>query len=143
MNDDIDFVILGHYQLIDLLLTASEQSQSILNLIQERNISELTAQLGLAHPVVQLLTTKTTEQLDLLTQLFPHDHRTIQSLHRWEQWFKSQNITEIHLDITPRPPRSYYKGSFMKCHLKNNKTQRLTGGFYKGKLEGFGLGFIL
>ena len=27
--------------------------------------------------------------------------------------------------------------------FKNNKTQRLTGGFYKGKLEGFGLGFIL
>ncbi|MBZ8171582.1 ATP phosphoribosyltransferase regulatory subunit [Staphylococcus cohnii] len=143
LNDDIDFVILGHYQLIDLLLAANEQNQTILNLIQERNISELTAQLGLAHPVVQLLTTKTTEQLDLLTRLFPHDHRTIQSLHRWEQWFKSQNITEIHLDITPRPPRSYYKGSFMKCHLKNNKTQRLTGGFYKGKLEGFGLGFIL
>jgi len=31
----------------------------------------------------------------------------------------------------------------MRCHLKNNKTKRLTGGFYKGPLEGFGLGFIL
>ena len=76
-------------------------------------------------------------------QLFPNDHRTIQSLRRWEQWFKSQGITEIHLDITPQPPRSYYKGAFMRFHLKNNKTKRLTGGFYKGPLEGFGLGFIL
>lgn len=143
LNDDIDFVILGHYQLIDLLLTPKEQSSSILKLIQERNISELTSQLSISHPVVQLLTTKTTEQLDLLSQLFPHDHRTIQALRRWEQWFKSQNITDIHLDITPQPPRSYYKGAFMRCHLKNNKTQQLTGGFYKGQLGGFGLGFIL
>lgn len=143
LNDDIDFVILGHYQLIDLLLSSKAQTQRILNLVQERNISELSAQLGLAHPVVQLLTTKTTEQLDLLGQLFPNDHRTIQSLRRWEQWFKSQGITEIHLDITPQPPRSYYKGAFMRCNLKNNKTKRLTGGFYKGPLEGFGLGFIL
>ncbi|MCD8857876.1 ATP phosphoribosyltransferase regulatory subunit [Staphylococcus gallinarum] len=143
LNDDIDFVILGHYQLIDLLLSANEQTQDILNLIQERNISELTTQLGSAHPVVQLLTTKTTEQLNLLSQLFPYDHKTIQALRRWEQWFKSNDITNIHLDITPQPPRSYYKGAFMRCHLKNNKSQQLTGGFYKGELEGFGLGFIL
>lgn len=143
LNDDIDFVILGHYQLIDLLLSPKEQTEDVLKLIQERNISELTSQLGIAHPVVQLLTTKTTEQLDLLSQLFPHDHRTIQALRRWEQWFKSQDITNIHLDITPQPPRSYYKGAFMRCHLKNNKSQQLTGGFYKGELEGFGLGFIL
>ena len=143
LNDDIDFVILGHYQLIDLLLSPKEQTEDVLKLIQERNISELTSKLGIAHPVVQLLTTKTTEQLDLLSQLFPHDHRTIQALRRWEQWFKSQDITDIHLDITPQPPRSYYKGAFMRCHLKNNKSQQLTGGFYKGELEGFGLGFIL
>jgi len=143
LEDDIDFVILGHYQLIDLLLAPQEQTNGNLKLIQERNISELTTSLGVAHPVVQLLTTKTTEQLNVLSQLFSQEHRAIQSLRRWEQWFKSLNITDIHLDITPQAPRSYYKGAFMKCHLKKNKTQQLTGGFYKGELEGFGLGFIL
>lgn len=143
LEDDIDFVIVGHYQLIDLLLTPQEQTHDNLKLIQERNISELTTSLGVAHPIVQLLTTKTTEQLKLLSQLFPQDHRTIQALRRWEQCFKSLNIIDIHLDITPQAPRSYYKGAFMQCHLKNHKTQQLTGGFYKGELEGFGLGFIL
>lgn len=143
LNDDIDFVILGHYQLIDLLLTTKEQTITILKLVQERNISELSSELGTSHPLVQLLTTKTTDQLDLLSQLFPYDHRTIQALRRWEQWFKSLNVKDIHLDITPQPPRSYYKGAFLKCYLKNDKNHQLTGGFYKGELDGFGLGFIL
>lgn len=58
LNDDIDFVILGHYQLIDLLLTTKEQTITILKLVQERNISELSSELGTSHPLVQLLTTK-------------------------------------------------------------------------------------
>lgn len=143
LQDDIEFVILGHYQLIDLLLADKEQNAQILKLIQERNISELSQQLGTAHPIVQLLMTKTTDQLKLLTQLYTVDHSTIQALTRWEQFFKSLGVTDIHLDITPQPPRSYYKGAFMTCTLQHNKAQQLTGGYYTGELEGFGLGFIL
>lgn len=143
LDDDIDFIILGHYQLIDLLLEQQYQDYTTLKYIQERNISALSQLLGTAHPIIQLLTTNTTEQLNLLTQLYTPDHTTIQALTRWEQYFKSLDINNIHLDITPQPPRSYYKGAFMSCTLQRNKEQQLTGGYYKGTLEGFGLGFII
>ncbi|HCV0673285.1 ATP phosphoribosyltransferase regulatory subunit, partial [Staphylococcus aureus] len=44
---------------------------------------------------------------------------------------------------TAQPPRSYYTGLFIQCHFAENESRVLTGGYYKGSIEGFGLGLTL
>ncbi len=142
LEDQIQYVVIGHYQLTDLLLNNVQHDSQLLTWIAQRNISELKSALGLSHPVVQLLLTPTHQQLSLLNTLFPSDHYILRSLNRWDTYFKSLGITPIHLDMTPQPPRSYYKGAFIHAHLKKSNLT-LTGGYYKDTLEGFGLGLTL
>ncbi|MCG3412555.1 ATP phosphoribosyltransferase regulatory subunit [Staphylococcus massiliensis] len=143
LSDYVSHIIIGHYKLFGLLLEEKDQKNVIYQLIEQRNISELKAKLGIAHPVVQLLLKPTTSQLDYLATLFDPDHEIIQSLKEFETWFKAQGIEDVHLDITPMAPRSYYTGVFMHCHLEKAQDRQLSGGYYKGALEGFGLGLTL
>ncbi|ARJ50674.1 ATP phosphoribosyltransferase regulatory subunit [Staphylococcus lutrae] len=142
LQDHIAYIVIGHYELIELLLGQEAPSPQLMTWISQRNISALKKALGLSHPVVKLLLTPTHQQLALLNTLYPHDNTMIQSLNRWHTYFKSINIPTIHLDITPQPPRSYYKGTFIHGHLKK-RSLVLTGGYYNGPLEGFGLGLTL
>ena len=48
----------------------------------------------------------------------------------------TQGYKDIHLDITAQPPRSYYTGLFIQCHFAENESRVLTGGYYKGSIEG-------
>lgn len=141
LNADIQYVVIGHYQLIDLLLDQKEKTEDILTLITQRNISELKVKLGVQHPIVQLLLTPTHQQLERLNLIYNVEHHIIASLNRWATFFKSLGLNEIHLDITPLAPRSYYKGTFVKAHLTDERV--LSGGYYNNGLEGFGLGLTL
>ncbi|SUK04900.1 ATP phosphoribosyltransferase regulatory subunit [Staphylococcus agnetis] len=141
LHDQIDYVVLGHFELIHLLLGTKAEDRTLLNLLEQRNMSALATYLNVSHPLIQLLNTPTDAQLDKLHTLYPEDHRILQSLTRWTTFLKQEGITNIHLDITPQPPRSYYKGTFIKSHLCSGKV--LSGGFYHDGLKGFGLGLTL
>lgn len=143
LKDRIQFVILGHYQLIDALLDKELQTSKLLELIEERNISGLIKQLGFRHPLIQILKENTLNQLKLLPNYLNSNHPVLQSILLWENWLKTIGLKELHLDITARPPRSYYKGVFIKCQLEYSDDRVLTGGYYHGALEGFGLGLTL
>ncbi len=112
--------MIGHYQLIDLLLEHQAEREQLLTWVEQRNISALKSALGMSHPLVRLLLTPTHQQLELLNTLYPHDHVIIRSLNRWQTYFKSLHIDTIHLDITPQAPRSYYKETFIHAHLQNS-----------------------
>ncbi|PCF38937.1 ATP phosphoribosyltransferase regulatory subunit [Staphylococcus delphini] len=142
LQDEIQYVVIGHYQLIDLLLEHQAEREQLLTWVEQRNISALKSELGISHPLVRLLLTPTHQQLELLNTLYPHDHVIIRSLNRWQTYFKSLHIDTIHLDITPQAPRSYYKETFIHAHLKDSG-RTLSGGYYNGPLEGFGLGLTL
>lgn len=142
LQDEIQYVVIGHYQLIDLLLEHQTERTQLLKWVEQRNISALKSALGISHPLVRLLLTPTHQQLELLNTLYPHDHVIIRSLNRWQTYFKSLHIDMIHLDITPQPPRSYYKDTFIHAYLKESG-RTLSGGYYNGPLEGFGLGLTL
>lgn len=141
LQESLDFAVIGHFELIELLLGTQAKDPALLELLGQRNISALKAQLGVSHPLIQLLSTPTDAQLAQLHTLFPQDHKILQSLSRWETFLHQQGVAHIHLDITPQPPRSYYKGTFIKIYLSSGKV--LSGGDYKGTLEGFGLGLTL
>lgn len=143
LNDRVQFVILGHYQLIDALLPKELQTPELLELIEERNVSGLIQQLGSKHPLIQILKENTLNQLKLLPNHLDSNHPALQTIQAWEKWLRSLGLKDLHLDITARPPRSYYKGIFIKCHLEHSEESVLTGGYYHGALEGFGLGLTL
>ncbi|MCS4485691.1 ATP phosphoribosyltransferase regulatory subunit [Staphylococcus americanisciuri] len=141
LNDDIDYVILGHYELVHLLL-GDKQTSEVMTWIAQRNISALTTALGVEHPLVQLLLTPTHEQLQQLNSRFDASHQIVATLNHWDNFFRSLGIQKLYLDITPQPPRSYYKGIFINAVLAKRQTT-LNGGYYKETLEGFGLGLTL
>ena len=143
LHDDIQFVILGHYQLIDALLEKNNQTREVMEMIEERNLSGLIQTLTFNHPIIQILKENTLNQLKILSHYLPEQHPAMGAIQSWAQWFTDHGITEIHLDVTAQAPRSYYKGIFIKCHLKNTTHSVLTGGYYHGSLEGFGLGLTL
>ena len=105
-------------------------------MIEERNLSGLIQTLTFNHPIIQILKENTLNQLKILS-LF-----TRATPLQWWQFnlghngFTDHGITEIHLDVTAQAPESYYKGIFIKCHLKNTAHSVLTGGYYHGSLEG-------
>lgn len=141
LRDDIDYVIIGHYELVHLLL-GDQQTDAVMTALAQRNISVLATLLGVEHPLVQLLQTPTQEQLQQLNTRFDASHHIVATLNHWDSFFRSLGIKAIHLDLTPQPPRSYYKGIFMNAVLTERNTT-LNGGYYKGNLEGFGLGLTL
>ncbi|HDJ5590198.1 TPA: ATP phosphoribosyltransferase regulatory subunit [Staphylococcus aureus] len=79
----------------------------------------------------------------VLEHYIPNDHPALVELKIWERWLHTQGYKDIHLDITAQPPRSYYTGLFIQCHFAENESRVLTGGYYKGSIEGFGLGLTL
>lgn len=144
LNSDIQFVVMGHYQLIDLLLEEELQTPEILTMIAERNLSGLAKQLYPQHPMIQILKQPTQRQFEVLEQFINPKHDIYQQLLLWRQWLKGQDIQHIHLDLTIQPPRSYYKGLFIQCYLADNQSRILSGGYYsEGHIEGFGLGLTL
>ncbi|HCU8022512.1 TPA: accessory Sec system translocase SecA2 [Staphylococcus aureus] len=140
LRDNVHFVVLGHYQLLDALLDKSLQTPDILSMIEERNLSGLVTYLSTEHPIVQILKENTQQQLNVLEHYIPNDHPALVELKIWERWLHTQGYKDIHLDITAQPPRSYYTGLFIQCHFAENESRVLTGGYYKGSIEGFGLG---
>ncbi|UMT80673.1 ATP phosphoribosyltransferase regulatory subunit [Staphylococcus roterodami] len=143
LQDNVEFVVLGHYQLLDALLDKALQTSDILSMIEERNLSGLVTYLSAEHPIVQILQENTQQQLNVLERYISKDHPALVELNVWQQWLHTQGYNDIHLDITAQPPRSYYKGLFIQCHLAENESRILTGGYYKGSIEGFGLGLTL
>ncbi|CXZ91835.1 ATP phosphoribosyltransferase, regulatory subunit [Staphylococcus aureus] len=143
LRDNVHFVVLGHYQLLDALLDKSLQTPDILSMIEERNLSGLVTYLSTEHPIVQILKENTQQQLNVLEHYIPNDHPALVELKIWERWLHTQGYKDIHLDITAQPPRSYYTGLFIQCHFAENESRVLTGGYYKGSIEGFGLGLTL
>ncbi|MEQ5994211.1 ATP phosphoribosyltransferase regulatory subunit [Staphylococcus saccharolyticus] len=143
LNDCIQFVILGHYQLINTLLKPHDQTEDVMEMIEERNLSGLIQKLGVQHPLIQILKENTLNQLKVFPDYLHVNHPVLKSIQSWGSWLKKQGITQIHLDITAQPPRSYYKGVFIKCHLEQSSHRVLTGGYYNDVLEGFGLGLTL
>ncbi|CCE60333.1 TPA: ATP phosphoribosyltransferase regulatory subunit [Staphylococcus argenteus] len=143
LQDNVQFVVLGHYQLLDALLDKALQTPDILSMIEERNLSGLVTYLSAEHPIVQILQENTQQQLKLLQRYISKDHPALVELNVWQQWLDTQGYKDVHLDITAQPPRSYYKGLFIQCHLTENESRILTGGYYKGSIEGFGLGLTL
>ncbi|NMT84061.1 ATP phosphoribosyltransferase regulatory subunit, partial [Staphylococcus aureus] len=99
--------------------------------------------LSTEHPIVQILKENTQQQLNVLEHYIPNDHPALVELKIWERWLHTQGYKDIHLDITAHPPRSYYTGLFIQCHFAENESRVLTGGYYKGSIEGFGLGLTL
>lgn len=142
LNDQINFVVLGHYQLLDALLEKEFQTSEVLAMIEERNLSGLAQYLSPSHPMIQLLQENTLTQFDQLNNYISEKHVAFKELKIWQQWLSTQGYNEIHLDLTAQPPRSYYKGLFIQCHL-TERDRILTGGYYKGTVEGFGLGLTL
>ncbi|MCS5348698.1 ATP phosphoribosyltransferase regulatory subunit [Staphylococcus aureus] len=143
LQDNVQFVVLGHYQLLDALLDKALQTPDILSMIEERNLSGLVTYLSAEHPIVQILQENTQQQLNILERYISKDHPALVELNVWQQWLHTQGYEDVHLDITAQPPRSYYKGLFIQCHLAKNESRILTGGYYKGSIEGFGLGLTL
>ncbi|EHJ07485.1 ATP phosphoribosyltransferase regulatory subunit [Staphylococcus simiae] len=142
LNDQVNFVVLGHYQLLDALLAKELQTHKVLAMIEERNLSGLAQHLSSSHPLIQLLQQNTITQLNQLDHYISSEHAAFQELKVWQQWLLAQGYSDIHLDLTAQPPRSYYKGLFIQCHLTHSD-RILTGGYYKGAIEGFGLGLTL
>lgn len=140
---NVDFAVIGHYQLFDLLLPNEEHSEELFDAISERNISKISKLLTQNHPVVQLLKTPTHLQLDFLTTFADVNHPTYQSLKYWKKTLEDSGINHIHLDITTMPPKSYYVGSFIQLYQNNNRIPIASGGHYSGTLEGFGFGIQL
>lgn len=143
LQDNVQFVVLGHYQLLDALLDKALQTPDILSMIEERNLSGLVTYLSAEHPIVQILQENTQQQLNVLERYISKDHPALVELNVWQQWLHTKGYEDVHLDITAQPPRSYYKGLFIQCHLAENESRILTGGYYKGSIEGFGLGLTL
>lgn len=143
LQDNVQLVVLGHYQLLDALLDKALQTPDILSMIEERNLSGLVTYLSSEHPIVQILQENTQQQLNILQRYISKDHPALVELNVWQQWLHTQGYEDVHLDITAQPPRSYYKGLFIQCHLVENDSRILTGGYYKGSIEGFGLGLTL
>lgn len=112
-------------------------------MIEERNLSGLVTYLSTEHPIVQILKENTQQQLNVLEHYIPNDHPALVELKIWERWLHTQGYKDINLDITAQPPRSYYTGLFIQCHFAENESRVLTGGYYKGSIEGFGLGLTL
>lgn len=140
LNQNIDFAVIGHYQLFDLLLSNFEKTNAVYDAIGERNISKISKLLSQNHPVVKLLKTPTHQQLDFLTTFADTTHPTFQSLQLWKNALVSAGIQHIHLDVTTMPPKSYYVGSFIQLYENNKRKPIASGGHYKGVLEGFGFG---
>ncbi len=135
LRDNVHFVVLGHYQLLDALLDKSLQTPDILSMIEERNLSGLVTYLSTEHPIVQILKENTQQQLNVLEHYIPNDHPALVELKIWERWLHKQGYKDIHLDITAQPPRSYYTGLFIQCHFAENESRVLTGGYYKGSIR--------
>lgn len=140
---NVDFAVIGHYQLFDLLLSKEEQNEELFTAISERNISKISKLLSQNHSLVQLLKTPTHQQLDFLTTFADTDHPTYKSLQYWKATLEASGINHIHLDITTMPPKSYYVGSFIQLYENNNRNPIASGGHYNGTLEGFGFGIQL
>ncbi len=140
MKQKVDFAVIGHYQLLSLLLTEEERTSNILQLINERNLSELSKQLSKGHKLITLLKQPTHLQLDYIQSLIPNDHPTYLSLLRWSEELKRAGISTIHLDITTMPPKSYYIGSFMQLFQNDQSEPIMSGGHYNGEIDGFGFG---
>ncbi|MGO1759323.1 MAG: ATP phosphoribosyltransferase regulatory subunit, partial [Mammaliicoccus vitulinus] len=140
---NVDFAVIGHYQLFDLLLPKEEQTEELFQAISERNISKISKLLTQNHTLVQLLKTPTHQQLDFLTTIADTEHPTYKSLLYWKAALEESGINHIHLDITTMPPKSYYVGSFIQLYQNNNRNPIASGGHYNGTLEGFGFGIQL
>lgn len=140
---NVDFAVIGHYQLFDLLLPKEEQTDELFQAISERNISKISKLLPQDHTLVQLLKTPTHHQLDFLTKVADVNHPTYESLQYWKSALEDSGINHIHLDITTMPPKSYYVGSFIQLYQNNHRSPIASGGHYKGTLEGFGFGIQL
>lgn len=140
MKQPVDFAVIGHYQLLSLLLKEEERTPEILQLVNERNISELSKQLSNDHPLVRLMKQPTHLQLDYIQSMIPNDHPTYLSLMRWSEELKRAGISVVHLDITTMPPKSYYIGSFMQLFQNNQSEPIMSGGHYNGAIDGFGFG---
>lgn len=140
---NIDFAVIGHYQLFDLLLSSEEHTDELYQAISERNISKISKLLTQEHPVVKLLKTPTHKQLEFLTTFADVNHPTYQSLQFWKKALKESGVQHVHLDITTMPPKSYYVGSFIQLYQNENGNPIASGGHYNGTLEGFGFGIQL
>ncbi|WP_154872677.1 ATP phosphoribosyltransferase regulatory subunit [Staphylococcus pasteuri] len=143
LKDDIQLIILGHYQLLNELLEEKYRTLVIKNMIEERNLSGLKHQLPHNHPILKLLSESTRHQLSKLSQYLDQSSQTLLTLKSWEEQLIKQGLTNIHLDISAQPSRSYYKGVFIRCYLNKHDTSLLTGGFYSGDLQGYGMALTL
>ena len=79
-------------------------------MIEERNLSGLKHQLPHNHPILKLLSESTRHQLSKLSQYLDQSSQTLLTLKSWEEQLIKQGLTNIHLDISAQPSRSYYKG---------------------------------
>ncbi len=70
VNEDMDFVILGDYELMDLVLSSKEETRRILKLVEEGNIWEVWWEVGSCDGVVELLRRKRRDELDLVSEVF-------------------------------------------------------------------------
>lgn len=143
MKREVDFAVIGHYQLLSLLLSEEERTPKILQLINERNLSELNQQLPKGHKLLGLLKQPTHLQLDYIRNIIPNDHPTYLSLLRWSEELKRAGIQTIHLDVTTMPPKTYYIVSFMQLFENSQSEPIMSGGHYSGTIDGFGFGIQL
>lgn len=98
LRDNVHFVVLGHYQLLDALLDKSLQTPDILSMIEERNLSGLVTYLSTEHPIVQILKENTQQQLNVLEHYIPNDHPALNA-----QQFLNQFSLEAPLDESLYP----------------------------------------
>lgn len=113
--------------LIDLYIEKYDLDNEIRYLIYDKNLSEIKEKLGITHPLYIILSTRVSQQFNLIQQEFSDDTRM--KLINQIKNIAEQHQVKFMLDLSFRSPQSYYNGLYFQVFL-NYDIPLLSGGEY-------------
>ncbi|MGB4609883.1 MAG: ATP phosphoribosyltransferase regulatory subunit [Saccharofermentanales bacterium] len=122
--------------LIDLYLEKYSLDNEIRFLIYDKNLSELKEKLGVTHPLCKILSTRVSQQFDLIQQEFS-DNISMKLINKIKKIAEQHQIKFV-LDLSFRSPQGYYNGLYFQVFLNFDKPL-LSGGEYNESAFGIAL----
>lgn len=126
-NKKLRSLVINNDSLIDLYLKKYNLQEQIRDLIYDKNLSGLREEIGNNHPLCRILSTKASQQFEIVQQEFPAD----QEMQIIDQIKAIADDFQIRfmLDLSFRSPQTYYNGVYFQVFL-NYDTPLLSGGEY-------------
>lgn len=129
-------LVVNNDYLIDLYLKKYNLDEQIRILIYDKNLSGLREELGKEHALCKILSTRASQQFELVQQEFADDQE-MQLINHIKK-IADQNQIKFMLDLSFRSPQSYYNGLYFQVFL-NYDTPLLSGGEYNDSAFGIAL----